>query len=80
VFGNPFRLPRVARKCLAWNGGVVRQLAQGIYENRAFYRMPILADALEEAGCKEANILDHCRSGAKHVRGCWTVDLLLEKK
>jgi hypothetical protein len=79
VFGNPFRSLRVARKCLAWNGGVVRQLAQGIYEKRAFYRMPILADALEEAGCKEANILDHCRSSVKHVRGCWIVDLLLEK-
>ena len=77
VFGNPFRSSRIARKWLAWNGGVVRQLAQEIYEERAFGQMPILADALEEAGCAKADILDHCRSGARHVRGCWVLDLAL---
>ena len=57
----------------------VVQLAQSIYDDRAFDRLPILADALEEAGCTDAAILDHCRGPGPHVRGCWAVDLLLGK-
>ena len=64
---------------MTWNDGTLSKLAQGIYEGRAFDRLPILADALEDAGCDNADILAHCRNGGEHVRGCWVVDLLLGK-
>jgi hypothetical protein len=64
---------------LSWNDATIPKLAQAIYEERAFDRMPILADALEEAGCTNQDILTHCRSGDEHVRGCWVVDLVLGK-
>jgi len=76
IIGNPFRLVTIAPAGLAWNGGIVVKLAQGIYKERAFDRLPILADALEDAGCDNADILDHCRQPGPHVRGCWVVDLL----
>jgi hypothetical protein len=57
----------------------VVKLAQAIYAQRRFTDLPILADAFEEAGCAEAPILDHCRGGQPHVRGCWLVDLVLAK-
>jgi hypothetical protein len=50
-----------------------------MYDSRDFSDMPVLADALEEAGCRDAEILGHCKSGGEHVRGCWVVDLLLGK-
>jgi hypothetical protein len=81
VFGNPFRLPPpLAATWLAWDGGVVTNLAQTIYEERAFGRLPILADALEDAGCTSEELLAHCRAGVEHVRGCWAVDLVLGKE
>ena len=52
---------------------------RSIYDDRAFDRLPILADALEDAGCADAAILSHCRGPGEHVRGCWVVDLLLGK-
>jgi hypothetical protein len=58
----------------------VRTLAGSIYEDRGFDRLPILADALEEAGCTEAELLAHLRGRGPHVRGCWVLDLLLGKK
>jgi len=58
----------------------VTSLAQAIYDDRAFDRLPILADALEEAGCTNADILSHCRGPGPHVLGCWVVDLLLGKE
>jgi hypothetical protein len=64
---------------LDWNGGAVGRLAQVIYEDNVFARLPVLADALEEAGCTDAAILAHCRQPAEHVRGCWVLDLLLGK-
>jgi hypothetical protein len=64
----------------AWLTSTVVILAQGISADRAFDRLPILADALEEAWCDNTGILDHCRSGGPHVRGCWVVDLILEKR
>ena len=65
---------------LAWDSGMVVKVAQAIYDERAFDRLPILADALEEAGCHDADILQHCRQPGEHVRGCWVVDLLLSKE
>jgi hypothetical protein len=57
----------------------VVKLAQVIYDERRFTDLPILADALEEAGCTNSDVLDHCRGPGPHVRGCWVVDLLLDK-
>jgi hypothetical protein len=79
IVGPPV-LPVVQGAWLSYNSGVVRGLAEAIYEERAFDRLPILADALEEVGCHDADILNHCRSGGEHVRGCWVVDLLLGKE
>ena len=76
IFGNPFH-PVIINP--AWLSPVAASLAQGIYEGRSFDGIPILGDALEEAGCDNADILDHCRSRAGHVRGCWVVDALLGK-
>ncbi len=55
------------------------KLAQAIYDERDFDRMPILADALEEAGCTNIDILTHCRQPGEHVRGCWVVDAIFGK-
>jgi hypothetical protein len=79
IFGNPFRPISVHPACLAWNNGTVSKIAQAIYEERTFDRLPVLADALEDAGCDNADLLAHCRSGGEHVRGCWVVDQLLGK-
>ena len=54
-------------------------LAKQMYELWNFSAMPILADALQDAGCHNADILDHCRGPGPHVRGCWVVDLILSK-
>jgi hypothetical protein len=81
LFGNPFRRPRVKRTWLKWDGGTVVRVARAAYDGRAFDRLPVLADALDEAGCTDDAILGHCRGGGgAHVRGCWAVDLLLGKE
>lgn len=77
VFGNPFRPVSADPR---WLTSTVVALAEGIYQDLAFDRMPILADALEEAGCDNADILSHCRGDGPHVRGCWVVDLLTGRK
>jgi hypothetical protein len=80
IFGSlPFRPISVNPAWLAWNEGTVPKLAQSIYNERAFDRLPILAYALEEGGCDNADILGHCRGPGPHVRGCWVVDLILGK-
>jgi hypothetical protein len=75
LFGNPFR--PVSFFFPARLTTTVSGLAQGVYDDRAYDRMPILGDALEEAGCTERALLDHCRGPSPHVRGCWVVDLIL---
>jgi hypothetical protein len=77
IFGNPFRPVTVDP---TWLTSTVTSLAQAIYTDRAFDRFPILADALEDAGCSSRELLDHCRQPGEHVRGCWTVELLLKKE
>jgi hypothetical protein len=63
----------------AWLTPTVLALAEGIYADRTFDRLPILADALQDAGCDDPDVLGHCRSEGPHVRGCWVVDLVLGK-
>ena len=79
LIGIPFRPVILNPTWLAWNDGTVRRIAQVIYEELAFGRMPILADALMDAGCDNEEIVNHCRSDTLHVKGCWVVDLLLGK-
>jgi hypothetical protein len=76
VFGNPFRPVKVDPVWLAWQDGMLGKLAQGIYEERAFDRLPILADALLDAGCDNEELIQHCRREGGHIRGCWALDLL----
>lgn len=80
IFGNPFCPASINAAILTWNDCIIVKLAQAIYDERVFNRLPILADALEEAGCTNSDILGHCRQLGDHVRGCWVVDLLLGKK
>lgn len=77
VFANPFRAVRWHAE---WLSAPVRELAEAIYAQRHFQSMPVLADALEEAGCDEPEILDHCRADMTHVRGCWVIDRILGKE
>ncbi len=80
IVNNPFRQVILAPARLDRQDGTIPKLAQAIYNDRAFDRLPILADALEEAGCDNADILAHCRGPGPHTRGCWVVDLLLGKE
>jgi hypothetical protein len=76
IFGNPFR-PIVFSS--EWLTPTVSALAWQMYQSRDFSAMPILADALQDAECDNDDMLDHCRGPGPHVRGCWVVDLLLNK-
>jgi hypothetical protein len=77
IIGNPFRAVTFSPD---WRTSTAVQLARQMYDSRDFAPMPILADALQDAGCEQADVLAHCRDpGAVHVRGCWVVDLVLGK-
>ena len=76
IFSNPFR-PVVFDP--TWRTSTVVALAEAMYTSRRFDPMPVLADALQEAGCDDEQILTHCRGTDPHVRGCWVVDLVLGK-
>jgi hypothetical protein len=77
LVGNPFRPTAVAQ---GWRSTDVLALAREIYAGGRYEQMSILADALEDAGCADAEVLRHCRGAGPHVRGCWVVDGLLEKR
>jgi hypothetical protein len=77
VVGNPFHPERLNP---LWLTASVQSLALTIYDQKAFDRMPILGDALEEAGCDSDSVLEHCRSTIEHVRGCWVVDQVLGRE
>jgi hypothetical protein len=77
IFGNPFRSLTFSPE---WRTDTALALARQMYESRDFSAMPILADALQDAGCDNEDILDHCRTEQTHVRGCWVVDLVLGKE
>jgi hypothetical protein len=87
VFGNPFRAVRPDPALIEWQGGLVRRIATMASEERTMPagemdsgRLRVLSDALEEAGCDNAELLGHLRSPEPHWRGCWVVDLLLGKQ
>lgn len=67
------------RQWRTWHDGAVGQLAHAIHEEHDFSRLPILADALEDAGCAETALLEHLRRAGDHVRGCWALDLVLDR-
>jgi len=77
IFGNPFRPVTLDPR---WRTSSVIDLAGAIYEERAYERMPILADALMDAGCDSEDMIAHCRGNEAHVRGCWVLDLLLDRR
>ena len=84
IFGIPYRGFNVGFRLIRldpqWRTSDVVALARGIYDDRAFDRMPILADALQDADCRSEDILTHCRdTSTPHARGCWVVDLVLGK-
>jgi hypothetical protein len=76
IFGNPFR-PVVFSKI--WRTDSAVSLAQKMYESYDFSLMPLLADLLQDAGCDNPQILEHCRGPGPHVRGCFVVDACLGK-
>jgi hypothetical protein len=84
----PFTKPPqpLSAAVLNWNDGTVRRIAEAIYADRKMpegtldnARLAVLADALEESGCQDVQILGHLRWGGDHVRGCWALDLVLGK-
>jgi hypothetical protein len=79
LFGNPFGPVALEPAWLLWNDGTVRKLAETIYDEWRWREMPVLGDALEEAGCAAPDVLEHCRQPGGHARGCWVVDGLLGK-
>jgi hypothetical protein len=85
IVGNPFRpLLPINPSLLTWNGGLIRALAQAAYDDRLLpsgqldpARLGVLADALDDAGCTDAELLEHLRGEGPHCRGCFAIDLLL---
>jgi hypothetical protein len=87
MVGNPFRTVALDLAWLAWQGGTVVQLARAAYEERHLpegtldpARLALVADALEDAGCTDAELLGHLRGLGPHVRGCWALDLILGRE
>lgn len=76
IVGNPFLPIEFDPR---WRTDDVMGIARGIYANRAFTHMPILSDALMDAGCDDEHIIGHCRGKNQHVRGCWLIDLILQQ-
>ncbi len=78
ILGNPYRPVTFSP---SWRTDTVLAIARQVYESRDFSAMPILADALQDAGCEDEDVLIHCRDATvAHVRGCWVVDLVLGKE
>lgn len=80
IFGPmPPKVFEFGQSIVIWNNGLVKNLAQTVYDDRAFGRLPLLADALQKAGCSDADVLDHCLGCGPHTRGCWVLDSILDK-
>jgi hypothetical protein len=81
IFGPlPFRPVTIRPGVLAWNDGLVVRLAEAIYDEGQWGDMPILGDALLDAGCGNQEVLEHVQSPGHHVRGCWVIDLILGRE
>jgi hypothetical protein len=80
LYGNLFRPAVVDPLWRTWQNGLIIRLAGSIYAERRWDDLPVLGDALEEAGCTSPDILDHCRGRMIHARGCWLVDALRDRK
>jgi hypothetical protein len=78
--GNLLRPAAPAPDWLTWEGGVAVALAGEIYDERTFELLPVLADLLEDAGCSDAPLLGHCREPGEHARGCWALDLIVDRR
>jgi hypothetical protein len=80
LFGNPLLPPLVpVQTWLDWGSSTVVKMAQSFYDDHRFEGLPVLADALEDAGCTNADVLSHLRGPGPHARGCWVLDALLRK-
>jgi hypothetical protein len=79
IFGNHFPRVKASPAWSQWNDGLVPRMAEQIYEERTFDDLPMLADALEEAGCEQRTLLGHLRGGGVHVPGCWALDVVLAR-
>jgi hypothetical protein len=77
VVGDPLHPPMWNPDWLRWHDGCVEKIVRSIFRGQRFAEMPILGDALEDAGCADAAVLAHCRQARNHARGCWVVDHLL---
>lgn len=77
LFGSLNGLPEFLPEWTKFRGQIVRQLATSIYQQRQMNDIAIIADVLEEAGCTDETILDHCRQDQRHYLGCWVIDQLL---
>ena len=77
IFGNPYRQIRFLPEWNTFEHGLILNMAAHIYVHRKWGDLPVLSDALEDAGCEQPHILDHLRSEALHTRGCWVLDGLL---
>jgi hypothetical protein len=80
IFGVPSRPITLEPSWLSWQGGTVRRLAETIYDEHDFERLSVLGDALEDAGCADADLLAHLRGAGPHARGCHVLDALLGRE
>jgi hypothetical protein len=80
IFGSPFSVDRAEATPMMGTDGNVRSIARSIYEERQWQDLAVLADALEDANCRDETVLNHLREPGLHARGCWVLDLLLEKR
>jgi hypothetical protein len=80
ITGNPFRAPRLDPAWQSSNDALVPRLAGELYDDRRWSEMPVLGDALEDTGCDDDALLEHCHGPGPHTRGCWVLDLLTGRR
>lgn len=78
VVGNPFHAPELPEAAGHFEGGLIGRLAEEIYDQQDYARLPILGDALEDVGA-DPLLVEHCHDEGPHLRGCWVIDLILGK-
>ena len=80
LLGNPFRTVSIDPACLSWNHGIIRKIAQTIYDERQYENLSASCPyALDQAHCTNQDIMSHCQQAGPHFRGCWVIDVLLGK-